>query len=144
MHELMNQVIQTYSAATTIPYILQGLRSRNNRTRTESADHVGVLLDNYGAEVTIFFMKNFSYLCRGLWNWNTSFAVRIINILMLSGKKPIAAEVSDDIWIYVRILTEAQLIFNAHRSNPAEQSGDLSRPVGIPTFNHYRLPMPQA
>lgn len=52
MRELMKQVIQTYSAAKTFPYILEGLRSRNNRTRIECADHVGFLLDNYGAEVT--------------------------------------------------------------------------------------------
>lgn len=53
MRELMKQVIQTYSAAKTFPYILEGLRSRNNRTRIESADHVGFLLDNYGAEVLL-------------------------------------------------------------------------------------------
>lgn len=53
MRELMKQIIQTYSAAKTFPYILEGLRSRNNRTRIESADHVGFLLDNYGAEVLL-------------------------------------------------------------------------------------------
>lgn len=52
MRELMKQIIHTYSAAKTFPYILEGLRSRNNRTRIECADLVGFLLDNYGAEVT--------------------------------------------------------------------------------------------
>lgn len=53
MRELMKQVIHTYSAAKTFPYILEGLRSRNNRTRIECADLVGFLLDNHGAEVTL-------------------------------------------------------------------------------------------
>lgn len=75
MRELMKQIIQTYSAAKTFPYILEGLRSRNNRTRIESADHVGFLLDNYGAEVlllshlvyvslhsTVFFVVSLCYI----------------------------------------------------------------------------------
>lgn len=53
MRELMKQIIHTHSAAKTFPYILEGLRSRNNRTRIECADLVGFLLDNYGTEVPV-------------------------------------------------------------------------------------------
>lgn len=51
MRELTKQIIHTYSAAKTFPYILEGLRSRNNRTRIECVDLVGYLLENHGAEV---------------------------------------------------------------------------------------------
>lgn len=53
MRELTKQIIQAYSAAKTFPYILEGLRSRSNRTRIECADLVGYLLDNHEAEVNI-------------------------------------------------------------------------------------------
>ncbi|GKA64017.1 protein MOR1 isoform X1, partial [Tanacetum coccineum] len=51
LRELMKQIIHGYSAAKTLPYILEGLRSRNNRTRIECADLVGFLLDNHSAEI---------------------------------------------------------------------------------------------
>ncbi|KAK1421937.1 hypothetical protein QVD17_24703 [Tagetes erecta] len=38
IRELMKQIIHSYSAAKTLPYILEGLRSRNNRARIECAD----------------------------------------------------------------------------------------------------------
>ncbi|KAK1424197.1 hypothetical protein QVD17_19518 [Tagetes erecta] len=50
--ELMKQIIHSYSAAKTLPYILEGLRSRNNRARIECADLVGFLLDNNGSEIS--------------------------------------------------------------------------------------------
>ncbi|PON60374.1 Coatomer beta subunit [Parasponia andersonii] len=51
MRELTKQIVQTYSAAKSFPYILEGLRSKNNRTRIECADLVGYLMDHHGAEV---------------------------------------------------------------------------------------------
>ncbi|KAK1406613.1 hypothetical protein QVD17_42075 [Tagetes erecta] len=52
IRELMKQIIHSYSAAKTLPYILEGLRSRNNRARIECADLVGFLLDNDGSEIS--------------------------------------------------------------------------------------------
>ncbi|KAG6594399.1 Protein MOR1, partial [Cucurbita argyrosperma subsp. sororia] len=52
MRELTKQIIQTYSATKMFPYILEGLRSKNNRTRIECADLVGFLMDNYGSEIS--------------------------------------------------------------------------------------------
>ncbi|KAG6581502.1 Protein MOR1, partial [Cucurbita argyrosperma subsp. sororia] len=52
MRELTKQIIQTYSATKMFPYILEGLRSKNNRTRIECADLVGFLIDNYGSEIS--------------------------------------------------------------------------------------------
>ncbi|XP_042752685.1 protein MOR1 [Lactuca sativa] len=52
MRELMKQMIYCYSASKTFPYIMEGLRSRNNRTRTVCGDLVGFLLDNHYVEIT--------------------------------------------------------------------------------------------
>lgn len=60
MRELTKQIIQTYSATKMFPYILEGLRSKNNRTRIECADLIGFLIDNYGSEVKILN----KFLCR--------------------------------------------------------------------------------
>lgn len=53
MRELTKQIVNIYSAPKTFPYILEGLRSKNNRTRIECADHVGFLIDHHGAEVSV-------------------------------------------------------------------------------------------
>lgn len=52
MRELMKQIIQAYSVAKTYPYILEGLRSKNNRTRIECTDLIGYLLETCGTEVS--------------------------------------------------------------------------------------------
>lgn len=53
MRELTKQIISHYSASKCFPYILEGLRSKNTRTRIECADLVGFIIDNHGAEVKI-------------------------------------------------------------------------------------------
>ncbi|KAL4584332.1 hypothetical protein LXL04_008931 [Taraxacum kok-saghyz] len=52
LRELMKQIIHSYSAAKTFPYIFEGLRSRNNRTKIECTDIVGYLLDNHYTEIS--------------------------------------------------------------------------------------------
>ncbi|OAY83553.1 protein MOR1 isoform X1 [Ananas comosus] len=51
MRELMKQIVNVYSAPKLLPYILEGLRSKNNRTRIECVDFVGHLIDHHGAEI---------------------------------------------------------------------------------------------
>ncbi|KAI8012701.1 Protein MOR1 [Camellia lanceoleosa] len=51
MRKLIKQIIHAFSAGKTFPYVLEGLRSRNNRTRIECVDLVGFLIDNHGAEI---------------------------------------------------------------------------------------------
>lgn len=58
MHELTKQVVLSYSAAKSFPYILEGLRSKNNRTRIECVDLVGFLIDHHGAEVWFLFVAH--------------------------------------------------------------------------------------
>ncbi|KAF9673107.1 hypothetical protein SADUNF_Sadunf11G0114300 [Salix dunnii] len=52
MRELAKQILHAYSATKSFPYILEGLRSKNNRTRIECADLVGFLIDQHGAEIS--------------------------------------------------------------------------------------------
>ena len=59
MRELIKQIILTYSAAKTFPYIQEGLRSRNNRTRIECVDLVGFLLENHVSEVKSLYILSF-------------------------------------------------------------------------------------
>lgn len=62
MRELTKQFVVIYSASKCFPYILEGLRSKNNRTRIECADLIGFILDHHGAEVLLLmFLLNFSF-----------------------------------------------------------------------------------
>ncbi|KAL8467970.1 hypothetical protein ACS0TY_031278 [Phlomoides rotata] len=178
MRELMKQVIQTYSAAKTFPYILEGLRSRNNRTRIECADLVGFLLDNYGAEIN-GQLKSLQIVASLTAERDGDTRKAALNT-MATGYKILG----DDIWRYVGKLTEAQRSMLDDRfkwkaremekrkegrpgearaalrrsvrdnvSDPAEQSGEVSRSINVPTFNREnygppvvqtdRLPVPR-
>ncbi|KAK1667613.1 hypothetical protein QYE76_055772 [Lolium multiflorum] len=51
MGELIKQMMNIYSLPKLLPYILEGLRSKNNRTRIECVDIIGYFMDNNGTEV---------------------------------------------------------------------------------------------
>jgi cytoskeleton-associated protein 5 len=53
MRELTKQIVTICSASKSFPYILEGLRSKNNRTRIECVDLVGFIIDHHGAEVKL-------------------------------------------------------------------------------------------
>lgn len=53
MRELTKQIVNLCSASRSFPYILEGLRSKNNRTRIECVDVVGFIIDHHGAEVKL-------------------------------------------------------------------------------------------
>lgn len=73
MRELTKLIIHTYSAAKTFPYVLEALRSRNNRTRIECVDLVAYLLDNHGSEVS----------CNNFLNLKVNF-VLYMNLIVIS------------------------------------------------------------
>lgn len=56
MRELTKQIVLIYSASKCFPYILEGLRSKNNRTRIECADLIGFIIDHHGAEVMLLIL----------------------------------------------------------------------------------------
>ncbi|KAL3627734.1 Protein MICROTUBULE ORGANIZATION 1 [Castilleja foliolosa] len=168
MRELMKQIIHTYSAAKTFPYILEGLRSRNNRTRIECADLVGFLLDNYGAEIS-GQLKSLQIVASLTAERDGDTRKAALNTLAIGYKI-----LGDDIWRYVGKLTEAQrsmlddrfkwkaremekrkegrpgearaALRRSVRDNgldPAEQSGEVLRPMNVPIFNRENYGHPE-
>jgi cytoskeleton-associated protein 5 len=62
MQELTKQFVVVCSASKCFPYILEGLRSKNNRTRIECADLIGFILDHHAAEVLLLILfSEFSF-----------------------------------------------------------------------------------
>lgn len=51
MRELIKLISGIYPPSKLFTYILEGLRSKNNRSRIESADHIGFMIDHYGIEI---------------------------------------------------------------------------------------------
>ncbi|KAG8385593.1 hypothetical protein BUALT_Bualt03G0061300 [Buddleja alternifolia] len=164
MRELMKQIIHTYSAAKTFPYILEGLRSRNNRTRIECADHVGFLLDHYGAEIS-GQLKSMQIVASLTAERDGDTRKAALNTLATGYKI-----LGDDIWRYVGKLTEAQRSMLDDRfkwkaremekrkegrpgearaalrrsvrdngSDLAEQSGEVLRSMAVPIFNRENI-----
>ncbi|XP_073061679.1 LOW QUALITY PROTEIN: protein MOR1-like [Primulina eburnea] len=160
MRELMKQIIHTYSATKTFPYVLEGLRSRNNRTRIESADLFGFLLDNYGAEIS-GQLKSLQIVASLTAERDGDARKAALNTLATGYKI-----LGEDIWRYVGKLTEAQRSMLDDRfkwkaremekrkegrpgearaalrrsvrdngSDLAEQSGEVTRSVAVPIFS---------
>ncbi|XP_011096260.1 protein MOR1 isoform X1 [Sesamum indicum] len=160
MRELMKQIIHAYSPAKTFPYILEGLRSRNNRTRIECADLVGFLLDNYVAEIS-GQLKSLQIVACLTAERDGDTRKAALNTLATGYKI-----LGDDIWRFVGKLNEAQRSMLDDRfkwkaremekrkegrpgearaalrrsvrdngSEPAEQSGEVSRSTTVPILN---------
>ncbi|KAL0398629.1 UNVERIFIED_CONTAM: protein MOR1 [Sesamum radiatum] len=160
MRELMKQIIHAYSPAKTFPYILEGLRSRNNRTRIECADLVGFLLDNYVAEIS-GQLKSLQIVASLTAERDGETRKAALNTLATGYKI-----LGDDIWRFVGKLNEAQRSMLDDRfkwkaremekrkegrpgearaalrrsvrdngSDPAEQSGEVSRSMTVPILN---------
>ncbi|KAK9089400.1 hypothetical protein Scep_028482 [Stephania cephalantha] len=51
MRELMKKITCSHPAASLFPYILEGLHSKDNRTRTECVDLIAYIMDHHGEEV---------------------------------------------------------------------------------------------
>ncbi|KAI3741132.1 hypothetical protein L1987_58799 [Smallanthus sonchifolius] len=170
IRELMKQIIHSYSAAKTFPYILEGLRSRNNRTRIECADLVGFLLDNNGSEIS-GQLKSLQIVASLTAERDGELRKAALNCLATGYKI-----FGDDIWRYVGKLTEAQRSMLDDRfkwkaremekrkegkpgearaalrrsvrengSDIAEQSGEVSRSISGAVFTRdiYTPPEPQ-
>ena len=52
MRELTKLICCIYPTSKLFVYILEGLKSKNNRTRIESVDHIGYLIERIGVEVS--------------------------------------------------------------------------------------------
>ncbi|CAH8264836.1 unnamed protein product [Arabidopsis lyrata] len=102
MRELMKQLIQAYSVAKTYPYILEGLRSKNNRTRIECTDLIGYLLETCGTEIG-GLLKYLNMVASLTAERDGELRKAALNT-MATGYKILG----DDIWKYVGKLTDAQ------------------------------------
>lgn len=54
MRELTKSLCCVYPASKVFVFVSEGLRSKNNKTRIECVDHIGVLVDRYGIEVGLY------------------------------------------------------------------------------------------
>ncbi|KFK36460.1 hypothetical protein AALP_AA4G127500 [Arabis alpina] len=168
MRELMKQIIHAYSVAKTYPYILEGLRSKNNRTRIECADLIGYLLETCGTEIS-GLLKYLNMVASLTAERDGELRKAALNT-MATGYKILG----DDIWRYVGKLTDAQksmldekfkwkfremekrregrpgearaaLRRSVRENGPevAEQSGDLSQNVPGPLFPRQTYGIPE-
>ncbi|KAH9795881.1 protein MOR1 [Citrus sinensis] len=159
MRELTKQIVNFYSATKTLPYILEGLRSKNNRTRIECVDLVGFLIDHHGAEIS-GQLKSLQIVASLTAERDGEIRKAALNTLATGYKI-----LGEDIWRYVGKLTDAQKSMLDDRfkwkvremekkkegkpgearaalrrsvrengSDIAEQSGDVSQSVSGPTL----------
>ncbi|THU43931.1 hypothetical protein C4D60_Mb02t02050 [Musa balbisiana] len=102
MREMMKQIVIIYSASKFLPYILEGLRSKNNRTRIECVDFVEYLIDHYGAEI------GGQLKCLQLVAGLTSERDGEIRKAALNTMATAYKNLGEDVWRYVGKLSDAQ------------------------------------
>ncbi|GJM92767.1 hypothetical protein PR202_ga09263 [Eleusine coracana subsp. coracana] len=102
MGELIKQMVTIYSLPKLLPYILEGLRSKNNRTRIECVDIVGYFIDHHGTEVS-GLMKNLPSVAALTAERDGEIRKAALNTLATAYKN-----LGDDVWRYVGKLSDAQ------------------------------------
>ncbi|KAJ4976564.1 hypothetical protein NE237_001670 [Protea cynaroides] len=102
MRELTKQIVQLYSASKTFPYVLEGLRSKNNRTRIECVDLIGFLIDHHGAEIG-GQLKSLQLVASLTSERDGEIRKAALNTLATAYKN-----IGEDIWRYVGKLSDAQ------------------------------------
>ncbi|XP_025815163.1 protein MOR1 isoform X3 [Panicum hallii] len=102
MGELIKQMVNIYSLPKLLPYTLEGLRSKNNRTRIECVDIVGYFIDHHGTEVG-GLMKNLPSVAALTAERDGEIRKAALNTLATAYKN-----LGDDVWRYVGKLSDAQ------------------------------------
>ncbi|KAE9589886.1 putative armadillo-like helical, CLASP domain-containing protein [Lupinus albus] len=102
MRELTKQIVLIYSASKCFPYILEGLRSKNNRTRIECADLVGFIIDHHVAEIC-GQLKSLQIVASLTAERDGEIRKAALNTLATGYKI-----LGEDIWRFVGKLTDAQ------------------------------------
>ncbi|KAL1343695.1 protein MOR1 isoform X1 [Arachis hypogaea] len=102
MRELTKQFVLVYSASKCFPYILEGLRSKNNRTRIECADLVGFILEHHGSEIS-GQLKSLQIVASLTAERDNETRKAALNTLATGYKI-----LGEDIWRFVGKLTDAQ------------------------------------
>ncbi|KAK1667480.1 hypothetical protein QYE76_055639 [Lolium multiflorum] len=126
MGELIKQMMNIYSLPKLLPYILEGLRSKNNRTRIECVDIIGYFMDNNGTEVG-GLLKNLPSVAALTAERDGEIRKAALNTLATAYKN-----LGDDVWRFVGKRSDAQRSSGNGQeerrkawSDVAEQSGEL-------------------
>nr|XP_051221842.1 protein MOR1-like [Lolium perenne] len=102
MGELIKQMMNIYSLPKPLPYILERLRSKNNRTRIECVDIIGYFMDNNGTEVGDL-LKNLPSVAALTAERDGEIRKAALNTLATAYKN-----LGDDVWRFVGKLSDAQ------------------------------------
>ncbi|KQK10308.1 protein MOR1 isoform X2 [Brachypodium distachyon] len=102
MGELIKQMMNIYALPKLLPYILEGLRSKNNRTRIECVDIIGYFMDHNGTEVG-GLLKNLPSVAALTAERDGEIRKAALNTLATAYKN-----LGDDVWRYVGKLSDAQ------------------------------------
>ncbi|KAG8078290.1 hypothetical protein GUJ93_ZPchr0007g5646 [Zizania palustris] len=102
MGELIKQMANIYSLPKLLPYVLEGLRSKNNRTRIECVDIIGYFIDHHGTEVS-GLLKNLPSVAALTAERDGEIRKAALNTLATAYKN-----LGDDVWRYVGKLSDAQ------------------------------------
>lgn len=102
MGELIKQMVNIYSLPKLLPYVLEGLRSKNNRTRIECVDIIGYFMDNNGTEVG-GLLKNLPSVAALTAERDGEIRKAALNTLATAYKN-----LGDDVWRFVGKLSDAQ------------------------------------
>ncbi|XP_077214159.1 protein MOR1-like [Tasmannia lanceolata] len=102
MRELTKQITCVYSASKLLPYTLEGLRSKNNRTRIECVDLIGFLIDQHEAEIS-GQLKSLQLVAGLTSERDGEIRKAALNTLATAYKN-----LGEDIWRYVGKLSDAQ------------------------------------
>ncbi|CAO2842672.1 unnamed protein product [Amaranthus hypochondriacus] len=168
IHELTKQIVSVYSAAKLFPYVVDGLRSKNNRTRIECSDLVGFLLENHVTEIS-GQLKSLQIVASLTAERDGETRKAALNALATGYKI-----LGEDIWRYVGKLTEAQRSMIDEKfktkaremdkkregrpgdaraalrrsvrdngSDTAEQSGEVLRSIVVPVFAREQYVHPE-
>eukprot|EP01018_Ginkgo_biloba_P037454 Gb_11679 [translate_table: standard] len=102
MRELTKLISCIYPPQKLFTFILEGLRSKNNRSRIECVDHIGFMIDHYGVEISgpSKALQSVAVLTS---ERDGELRKAALNTLATAYKI-----LGEDIWRYVGKLTEAQ------------------------------------
>ncbi|KAJ3669122.1 hypothetical protein LUZ60_011072 [Juncus effusus] len=102
MRELIKQTVNIFPAQKLLPFIVEGMRSKNNRTRIECADLVGFFIENHNNEIS-GQMKSLQVVASLTAERDGEIRKAALNTLANAYKN-----LGEDVWRYVGKLSDAQ------------------------------------
>ncbi|KAJ3669121.1 hypothetical protein LUZ60_011071 [Juncus effusus] len=100
--ELVKQTIGIYSASKLLNYILESLRSKNNRTKIECADLIGFLIDTHFYEIN-GQLKCMKIIAGLIAERDSELRKSALNTLAIAYEN-----IGDDVWMYIGKVADQQ------------------------------------